>query len=140
MMDIDHFKQVNDRHGHPVGDKVIKSLALFLKQRLRRTDHIGRYGGEEFAVVLPNTDAESAQKVINDIRQRFSEISHTSQLNDLKCTFSAGVVEFDGNVETARLAAMADEALYTAKHAGRNCVRIYSAVEEAIKATPALVL
>lgn len=141
MIDIDHFKQVNDSYGHPAGDKVIKSLALFLKQRLRRTDHIGRYGGEEFAVVLPNTDAESAQTVINDIRLRFSNIFHASTFGDLACSFSAGIVEFDGEVDTARLAALADEALYAAKHAGRNCVRIYSAaVEEGAQVTAGLTL
>ena len=74
MIDIDYFKQVNDSYGHPMGDKVIKSLSLFLKQRLRRTDSIGRYGGEEFAVILPNTNAESAYQVMDEIRQRFSEI------------------------------------------------------------------
>ena len=110
-----------------MGDKVIKSLSLFLKQRLRRTDSIGRYGGEEFAVILPNTDAESAYKVMNDIRQRFSEIRFPAHPNDLTCTFSSGIVEYDGEVDTTRLAVFADQALYCAKHAGRNCVKIYSA-------------
>lgn len=126
MIDIDFFKRVNDTYGHPMGDKVIKSLALFLKQRLRRTDSIGRYGGEEFAVILPNTDAESAKKVMDDIRQRFAEIRFPTHNNDLICTFSTGIVEYDGEVDTTRLAVLADEALYAAKHAGRNCVRIYS--------------
>jgi diguanylate cyclase (GGDEF)-like protein len=62
MLDIDHFKRVNDSHGHPMGDRVIKSLALFLKQRLRKTDFIGRYGGEEFAIVMPDTDLEAATR------------------------------------------------------------------------------
>lgn len=130
MIDIDHFKQVNDTYGHPMGDKVIKSLALFLRQRLRRTDYIGRYGGEEFAVILPNTDAESAQKVMDDIRKHFSEISFPAQSRDLRCTFSAGVVEYSvemDDIDAAQLAGYADEALYAAKHAGRNCVKIYTA-------------
>ncbi|MDY0250207.1 MAG: diguanylate cyclase [Pseudomonas sp.] len=130
MIDIDYFKQVNDTYGHPMGDKVIKGLSLFLKQRLRRTDSIGRYGGEEFAVILPNTDAQSAQKVMNDIRQLFAEIRFPAQPNALMCTFSAGIVEYDGQADTTRLAVLADEALYAAKHAGRNCVRIYSPSEE----------
>lgn len=138
MIDIDSFKQVNDKYGHPVGDKVIKSLALFLKQRLRRTDYIGRYGGEEFAVVLPNTDAESAQTVLNDIRLRFANVFHASQQGDLACTFSAGIVEFDNEVDTARLAAMADEALYAAKRAGRNCVKTYNNTKQNIKTTVAV--
>ena len=65
MLDIDHFKRVNDSHGHPMGDRVIKSLALFLKQRLRKTDFIGRYGGEEFAIVMPDTDIEAAHKLLD---------------------------------------------------------------------------
>lgn len=130
MIDIDHFKQVNDSYGHPMGDKVIKSLSLFLKQRLRRTDSIGRYGGEEFAVILPNTNAESAHKVMNDIRQRFSEIRFPAHPNDLMCTFSSGIVGYDGEADTTRLAVLADQALYCAKHAGRNCVKIYSAQKQ----------
>ena len=125
MLDIDHFKQVNDTFGHPMGDRVIKSLALFLKQRLRKTDHIGRYGGEEFAVVLPDTPAEAACKVLNEIRQRFAEIRFPAQPHDLSCTFSCGITELTGNAEVKVLTQQADEALYRAKHGGRNRVERY---------------
>ena len=122
MLDIDHFKKINDRHGHPMGDRVIKSLALFLKQRLRKTDYIGRYGGEEFAIVMPNTALEAAHKVLDEIRRRFAEIHYPAQPHDLQCTFSAGVVQLDDNLDALTMASAADEALYRAKHAGRNCV------------------
>jgi diguanylate cyclase (GGDEF)-like protein len=122
MLDIDHFKKVNDSHGHPMGDRVIKSLALFLKQRLRKTDFIGRYGGEEFAIVMPDTDLEAACGVLDEIRQRFAEIQYPAQPRDLSCTFSAGVVQFNESLDSLMMAAMADEALYRAKAAGRNRV------------------
>ena len=125
MIDIDHFKRVNDSYGHPMGDRVIKSLALFLKQRLRKTDFIGRYGGEEFAIVMPDTDQEAAHKVLNTIRQRFAEIHYPAQPQDLWCTFSAGVVELNDVSDGLMMASLADEALYRAKHAGRN--RIHAA-------------
>lgn len=123
MLDIDHFKKVNDHHGHPMGDRVIKSLALFLKQRLRKTDFIGRYGGEEFAIVMPDTPLDAAHRVLDEIRRRFAEIHYPAQPRDLYCTFSAGVVELDEGVDALTLATAADEALYRAKHAGRNCVQ-----------------
>lgn len=122
MIDIDHFKKINDRHGHPMGDRVIKSLALFLKQRLRKTDFIGRYGGEEFAIVMPNTALHAAHKVLDEIRRRFAEILYPAQPQDLRCTFSAGVVQLDEGLDALTMASAADEALYRAKHAGRNCV------------------
>ncbi|QKE62222.1 PleD family two-component system response regulator [Aquipseudomonas campi] len=126
MLDIDHFKRVNDTYGHPMGDRVIKSLALFLKQRLRKTDHIGRYGGEEFAVVLPDTDAVTAAKVLDEIRQRFSEIVYPAQPQDLSCTFSCGIAELRGELDSNLLSKQADEALYVAKHGGRNRVAVHS--------------
>jgi len=126
MLDIDHFKQVNDRYGHPMGDRVIKSLALFLKQRLRKGDHIGRYGGEEFAVVLPDTDANTAARVLDDIRRRFAEIHFPAQPQDLSCSFSCGIAELQGEQEAKALACHADEALYRAKHAGRNRVETFA--------------
>jgi diguanylate cyclase (GGDEF)-like protein len=122
MLDIDHFKRVNDSHGHPMGDRVIKSLALFLKQRLRKTDYIGRYGGEEFAIVMPDTDLHNAHRVLDEIRQRFAEIHYPAQPVDLSCTFSAGVVELYEGADSLMLASLADDALYHAKDAGRNQV------------------
>ncbi|WPX20528.1 diguanylate cyclase GcbA [Pseudomonas sp. 10S4] len=133
MIDIDHFKRVNDAHGHPMGDRVIKSLALFLKQRLRKTDFIGRYGGEEFAIVMPDTDVESAHKVLDEIRQRFAEIHYPAQPQDLWCTFSAGVVELREDSDSLMMASQADEALYRAKDAGRN--RVQAARESKQSAT-----
>ena len=76
MVDIDHFKQVNDTYGHPAGDRVIKSLSRLLKQRLREADMVGRYGGEEFAVILSNTDGATAVKVLDSIRKDFSQLRH----------------------------------------------------------------
>ncbi len=122
MLDIDHFKRVNDTHGHPMGDRVIKSLALFLKQRLRKTDFIGRYGGEEFAIVMPDTNLMAAVAVLDEIRQRFAEIHYPAQPHDLFCTFSAGVVQLHEGNDGLSMATYADEALYRAKRAGRNQV------------------
>ena len=122
MLDIDHFKQVNDRYGHPMGDRVIKSLALFLKQRLRKSDYIGRYGGEEFAVVLPDTDAATAIRVLDEIRRRFAELNFPAQPQDLNCTFSCGIAQLYGEQEAKALASEADQALYRAKRSGRNRV------------------
>jgi diguanylate cyclase (GGDEF)-like protein len=124
MLDIDHFKKVNDTYGHPMGDRVIKSLALFLKQRLRKTDHIGRYGGEEFAVVLPDTGAEAAVRVLEDIRRRFAEINFPAQPHDLSCTFSCGIAELHEGMDVNTLSMRADQALYRAKHGGRNRVEV----------------
>ncbi len=126
MLDIDFFKKVNDTYGHPMGDRVIKSLAVFLKQRLRKSDFIGRYGGEEFAVVLPGTDASAALKVIEEIRRRFAEILHPAQPQDLCCTFSCGIAELTGNEDGKTLSKFADQALYSAKQAGRNRVTLFA--------------
>jgi diguanylate cyclase (GGDEF)-like protein len=125
MLDIDHFKKVNDTYGHPMGDRVIKSLALFLKQRLRKTDYIGRYGGEEFAVVLPDTELEAAHRVLEEIRRRFAEIRYPAQPHDLTCTFSCGIAQLRDELDINQLSKQADEALYRAKRGGRNRVELH---------------
>ncbi|MGV8566291.1 GGDEF domain-containing protein, partial [Pseudomonas aeruginosa] len=86
----------------------------FLKQRLRKTDHIGRYGGEEFAVVLPDTDLDAARLVLDEIRQRFAEIHYPAQPTDLRCTFSCGIAELTPDLDIKSMAKQADEALYRA--------------------------
>lgn len=121
MVDIDHFKQVNDNHGHPVGDDVIKNLALFLSQRLRKTDYIGRYGGEEFAMVLPGVGIEDATHIMNEIRHNFSHLIHGG-LAAISSTFSCGIALYQGQT-SSELIDLADQAMYLAKRDGRNCVK-----------------
>jgi diguanylate cyclase (GGDEF)-like protein len=122
VLDIDHFKVANDTHGYPLGDRVIKSLALFLKRRLRKSDHIGRLGGEEIAVILPDTDIANACKVLDDIRSRFAEINFSGDGPALQFTFSGGVADLQEGMDVKRLARCADDALWKAKNAGRNQV------------------
>jgi len=125
MIDIDHFKSVNDNYDHPVGDDVIKKLSRLLLQRLRKSDIIGRYGGEEFAVVLPDTSLSNAKKILDDIRQQFFEINHQYENETFSCSFSTGLAEVPFIDNSVALIRAADDALYAAKQAGRNCINIY---------------
>ena len=125
MLDIDHFKRVNDEHGHAAGDNVIRALANLLRQRLRRIDSLGRYGGEEFLVVLPDCPAEQARRILDEIRQRFAEIQFSAQPHDLSCTFSCGIAQLAPQLDSKQLSQQADLALYVAKHGGRNQVAIH---------------
>lgn len=120
MLDVDHFKQVNDTYGHAIGDQVLRSLARLLQQRLRRTDIIGRYGGEEFAVILPNTTNEEALRLMEEVRTNFSQILQQSAVTDFHCTFSCGVASFPRYESSNRLIDAADAAMYKAKKQGRN--------------------
>jgi len=124
MIDIDQFKQVNDTYGHPVGDRVIKSLSRLLKQRLRETDVVGRYGGEEFAVIMSNTDGQAAMKVMDEIRDAFSQLIHLADGKEFSATFSCGIAEAALFRDAIKLGDSADKALYEAKHAGRNRVEL----------------
>lgn len=127
LIDIDHFKQVNDRYGHQAGDRVLKSLARLLRQRLRATDLIGRYGGEEFLILMPETRAASAAMVIDSLRERFAHIEHQREGAPLRVTFSAGIAEWAQGIEASGLVEKADAALYQAKRHGRNQVLIADA-------------
>lgn len=122
MLDIDNFKAVNDTYGHPVGDQVLITLARVLQQRLRSADIVGRYGGEEFAVILHNESAEGATHLIDVLRQDFARVNFYSGDQEFHCTFSAGVAAFPEYPHFEVLREAADQALYRAKHAGRNCV------------------
>jgi diguanylate cyclase (GGDEF)-like protein len=127
MVDIDFFKNVNDTYGHPVGDRVIKSISRLLKQRLRETDMVGRYGGEEFAVILSNTDGATAVKVLDAIRNDFSQFRHLADGKEFSTTFSCGIADASYFSDSTKLGDAADKALYKAKHAGRNQVMLAEA-------------
>lgn len=125
MVDLDHFKNVNDTHGHAVGDIVISTIATLLQKRLRRSDRAGRYGGEEFLVVLPDCSVSNAKRLLESLLDSFKSIQFSGADSQFSCTFSAGLVcsssEFVG---ADALIEAADQALYQAKHNGRNQVSI----------------
>ena len=120
MVDIDHFKKVNDTYGHPMGDQVIRSMAWLLKQRLRKTDSVGRYGGEEFLVILPQANADRAAQLLDRIRVDFSQFYHPVNATSFACTFSCGIAQLTPGISAQALVKLADEALYKAKKQGRN--------------------
>ncbi|RRU93749.1 diguanylate cyclase [Stutzerimonas xanthomarina] len=124
MLDLDHFKQINDTYGHAAGDNVIRALANLLRQRLRRIDSLGRYGGEEFVAVLPECSALQARRIFDEIRVRFAALSFNAGDQEFRVTFSAGICETDGHSASGLLLEHADQALYVAKHNGRNQVQI----------------
>jgi len=128
MLDIDHFKSVNDTWGHPVGDQVIRGLAWLLKGRMRTNDLIGRYGGEEFILALPDATPKKAHAVIERIRADFSALPHAHADGALHATFSAGLACLRHYPSAEELTAAADEALLAAKREGRN--RVISACDD----------
>ena len=126
MVDIDHFKSVNDTYGHWTGDVVIKTISQVLRQRLRKTDIVGRYGGEEFAIILSNTNIAAAERVMDEIRKGFTNICHVSDDKKFYLTFSCGIAGCPPIDDPATLIKSADEALYVAKNRGRNQVVVAS--------------
>jgi diguanylate cyclase (GGDEF)-like protein len=127
MIDIDRFKLVNDNFGHPVGDQVIRSLAWLLRGRLRNSDLVGRYGGEEFIVALPEMDLMNAVGLLDQIRQDFSSLPHTHAQGSVCATFSCGVACLPNFMTSSSLIEAADSALLEAKRNGRNRLIISSA-------------
>lgn len=122
MIDLDYFKRINDLYGHGSGDRVLKSAARLFKQRLRRTDLIGRNGGDEFAVILPNTPAVEAASVMDYLRESFSNLQHRTHDAAFTQTFSCGVAAYPEFGTAALISQAADRAMYQAKRCGRNRV------------------
>ena len=119
MLDVDYFKHVNDTYGHQVGDEVLIMIADAITQTCRQTDSVGRYGGEEFLIVLPQTDSQQAYELAERIRKSVASIS-TQHPFSVSC--SIGVATFDKTLDMHTLIKRADEAVYNAKEKGRNCV------------------
>jgi diguanylate cyclase (GGDEF)-like protein len=123
LLDVDHFKKVNDTYGHPAGDAVLRGVAQLAQQQARETDLVARYGGEEMALVLPETDARGALVIAERIRATVAAAQHPTEQGALKVTLSVGVATWPGAGEDAAgLIESADRALYRAKQGGRNRV------------------
>jgi diguanylate cyclase (GGDEF)-like protein/putative nucleotidyltransferase with HDIG domain len=129
IMDIDHFKAINDSYGHAAGDEVLKEFAWLLKETSRTSDIVGRYGGEEFLVILPRGDRVDAAAFGDRLMREVRKHVFCADSLSLMLTNSIGISVWDGNQgpnDAQELLAEADRALYAAKHAGRNCVRMWS--------------
>jgi len=123
MLDIDHFKTVNDTYGHAAGDSALKGLSRLLKQRLRRSDIVGRYGGDEFVALLLDCEAPIALNIMDEIRVHFSEIEfYPNEAKPLSLTISCGISTFPEYQSAESLSDSADQALYLAKASQRNRV------------------
>jgi len=123
MMDIDHFKKVNDTFGHRAGDHILKHLARIFVSRSRRVDYVCRYGGEEFAIILPEVDAMGAHKFASMLRKEISSHIFAFEQDEIPITISIGVADImEGIQSTDDLVEMADRRLYRAKEGGRNRV------------------
>jgi diguanylate cyclase (GGDEF)-like protein len=117
MFDIDNFKLINDNYGHQKGDEVLIQISKFLRNSLRNIDTIGRYGGEEFLIILPETNLQGAYTIAERLREGVSKIDFSKE--NLKITISGGIVEFI-NESSTDLIKKADKLLYNAKRNGRN--------------------
>lgn len=124
VIDLDHFKHVNDNHGHGAGDEVLRSFARLARQTLRETDALARWGGEEFLMLLPETRHEQGLIGIQRLRERLVDLVVVNHLPDLRVTFSAGLTEFRSGETIEQAVERADQALYQAKAGGRNCTRL----------------
>ena len=139
MVDIDHFKKFNDNHGHQAGDQVLRQFCDLCRSTIREYDLFARYGGEEFVIVLPQTDAETANEVAEKLRSVIASHSFSIEREHYHLTASFGVADLkpvrDGFGKN-ELISRADEALYAAKKKGRNNVVVYSQKKKWFGRTP----
>jgi diguanylate cyclase (GGDEF)-like protein len=125
MLDIDHFKRVNDTHSHPIGDQVLQVLAKQCQNSVREIDLVGRYGGEEFIFLLPETNLEVAKEIAERLRRTIANMLFPTDKGELSMTVSLGVAMYDENtLDLETMIARADQAMYVAKHRGRNRIAV----------------
>ena len=134
LIDIDHFKRVNDVHGHAQGDEVLRAFALTAREALRESDTLGRWGGEEFMLMLPDTSAVGTERVIERVRQRLADVRFEQIDPAMRVTFSAGIAQCQVGETLSALIERADQAMYAAKQGGRD----RSVISEAPVAVPRL--
>ena len=125
LIDLDWFKRINDVHGHPTGDEVLRTFAITMFANIRTIDRFGRYGGEEFLLVLPNTPTEAAARMLDRLRAIFADLDWGAFSPGMRVTFSSGVATLRAGEHSDNFLARADKALYASKAQGRN--RITSA-------------
>ena len=128
LCDLDHFKMVNDAHGHVVGDHLLQMAAAEIENSIRTSDTVYRFGGEEFAIMLPHTSEQDARDVAERVRNAIAAIRVDGGEKELTVTTSCGVATFLPNESPEAWLARADEALYDAKHQGRNCTRVFPTI------------
>ncbi len=130
MLDIDHFKKINDTYGHPAGDAILQQLAAIIKESMRENDSVARYGGEEFAIILHNTTSDNASHFVERLRKAIEDTEFTFQETVLKVTISFGIAQISTkNGDNKAWMEAADKALYQAKKQGRNQGVVYESMD-----------
>jgi diguanylate cyclase (GGDEF)-like protein len=122
LIDLDWFKRINDAHGHPIGDEVLRTFAITVFANIRGMDRFGRYGGEEFLLILPETSSDAAAHMLNRLRMIVADLDWSALSHGMAVTISAGVATLNPDETADALLTRADKALYEAKEAGRNRV------------------
>jgi diguanylate cyclase len=135
MADLDHFKHVNDAHGHDVGDQVLQEVGARLRASVRTEDQVARWGGEEFLVLLPGADQDTAWRVAEKIRGRVAEMHFATNAGNLPVSISVGASVSEGQASFDPVVQLADQALYQAKNAGRNRTVLAGAARPGSQAT-----
>ena len=129
LLDVDHFKKLNDRYGHLAGDQVLATIGRALRGAIRREDAVARFGGEEFAILLPSTSLEQAIQAAQKVREAVARVSISRGGQQIAVTVSGGLATIESNERVEALIQRADSALYAAKGAGRNCTFLHNGID-----------